>query len=178
VTKATVYYHFPNKETIYAAVAADIAESYNRIVRRVTTDSERHPLHKLGELVCRFVHSVLDPRTKRIHYDQHIQLSDATKHILRASQHFYADAIGDLLREVQGIGLARPGDPKLMALAVFEGAGRMAIWYDPDGRVAPDAAHGTLCEMFLNGLLVERGIAALGDDIHAETARRAALEPA
>jgi AcrR family transcriptional regulator len=161
VTKATVYYHFADKESLYAAVAANAADEHTNMINLLTTDNAKSPAQKLADLICWFIDSVLDRRTKRIHYDQRIQFSDETKRILRNAQHCYADAISDEIREAQKAGHVYPGDAKLMALAVFEGAGRIAIWYDPDGRVASEQAHAALCGMFLRGLLTSSGIASV-----------------
>ncbi|OAI42045.1 hypothetical protein AYO38_11785 [bacterium SCGC AG-212-C10] len=158
VTRATIYYHFASKESIYTSIVVAYATDWRQRVESTLAGSSTCPAKKLAALMHDLVAATLDPRTKRLHYDQYIRISESSREIIRSAQHAFSTALATVITEAQHEGQAHPGDARFLGLAVFEAIGRVPVWYNFDGRVGVAEAAQTLSTFFLRGFLTSEGM--------------------
>jgi AcrR family transcriptional regulator len=155
VTKPTVYYHFPSKEALYSHICTQHSRRTSQYLETLRSCAWP-PAEALIDLVWNLVAGCVHTETFRLLFDNHARVSAAAAvQVIRQSQHEYVDEFARVIEAAQATGDAYPGDPRLMALAIFEAVGRISRWYDPSGRIAPEEAGPMMVRMFLRTLLPE-----------------------
>jgi AcrR family transcriptional regulator len=166
VSKATVYYQFPNKETLYTWICVNHATRAMKYVEQVES-STLTAAEKVVELVWDLVASTMHEATVRLLYDSHAHISANSREVIRASQHRYVDALERAIIGAQQAGDAFPDDAKLIALAIFESIGRTRHWFDPRGRLPAKEAGPAIVRMFLRSVLEPSALHVFEDRVRA-----------
>ena len=156
ITKAALYYYFPNKEALYERV---VLESMQALVEQVSVAvaAADSPTARIRA----FMQSSAD--VFDLARDRWIAGSRAFREGVRGGQHVAAIAVRDqyegLLRQciAQAIasGEVRAIDPAIAGRFLLSGLNQMANWHRPDGRLGVTDVMQQFLDMALHGLLVE-----------------------
>ncbi|MEP6719960.1 MAG: TetR/AcrR family transcriptional regulator [Variovorax sp.] len=157
ITKAALYYYFPNKEALYERV---VLESMQALVDDVSAAvaAADSPTGRIRAFM-RSSAVVFD-----LARDRWIAGSRAFREGSRGGQHLAAITLRDryesLLRQciVEGIasGEVRAIDPAIAGRFLLSGLNQMANWHRPDGRLGVAEVMQQFLDMALHGLLEER----------------------
>jgi AcrR family transcriptional regulator len=152
MTKATLYYHFSSKETIYAAVLTRyLAEAKERLeeVRR-----EGGGIPKVFEGVIEaLLDDTLSPSKRYVQYQEIIRIEPDIRAIVRRAQRDYETTLARIVEDAQDAGLIIEGDPHLIAMLIIGTIGRTAKWYRPEGRIGIIEFRATVSQLLIYGLL-------------------------
>ena len=161
LTKATLYYHFSSKETIYAAVVtrylAEAKQQLDEIVHAGGTTEEI-----LERIIAAMLDDTLSPSKRYIHYQERVRVEPEIRQVIRAAQREYEVRLAQVIQKAQEEGEVMEGDPRVLAMLLIGTVGRTAWWYRPDGRVGVDEFRDTLTRFMLDGVLRRKGPAANG----------------
>ncbi|VTU46358.1 HTH-type transcriptional repressor KstR2 (plasmid) [Variovorax sp. SRS16] len=156
ITKAALYYYFPNKEALYERVVVDSMQAlFDDVCGAVAlVDS---PTARIRAFMLASAH-VLDHAR-----DRWIAGSRAFHEGGRGGQHLAAIALRDryesLLRccIAEGVesGELRAVDPALAGRFLLSGLNQMSHWHRPDGRLSAAQVMAQFLDMALQGLCVE-----------------------
>ena len=151
VTKATIYYHFDAKESIYAAVVLRYLQrafdSLNAAVDRYASSGEA-----LEAVIDDQIEDTLSPSMRYVHYQEKLRLGDSTHKAVRAAQRQYEYRLAEIIADAQQAGQVMAGDPHILAMVVIGTIGRTARWYRSTGRTAESEFRRMLREFVLHGL--------------------------
>ncbi len=160
ITKAALYYYFPNKDALYERI---VIESMDALLAEVTAAVARTPTPT--SQVRAFLHASADSLEHR--RDQWLAGSNAFWQAGATGRRGLAleqrDAYEGLLRECITRGIAsgelRAVDPAMAGRLLLSGLNQMARWHRPGGRLAPREVIDQYLDMVLLGL-VNRAAAA------------------
>ncbi|MDR6536313.1 TetR/AcrR family transcriptional regulator [Variovorax soli] len=165
ITKAALYYYFPNKEALYERV---VLESMQSLVDDVSAAvaAESSPTARIRA----FMQSSAD--VFDLARDRWIAGSRAFREGGRRGQHLAAIALRDryesLLRQCIAEGIAsgevRAIDPAIAGRFLLSGLNQMTNWHRPDGRLGVTEVMQQFLDMALYGLLVEARPAQAADN--------------
>jgi AcrR family transcriptional regulator len=120
VTKPTLYYHFPHKETLYTEMVVDIL---SRIGQGVARAIDTHPTaaDRLYALAYQgFVYAPRNGKMDTMMRDMEIHLAPADQERIDAAFNRYLmDPLRRIMREGVTAGELRPEDPELLARVWF-----------------------------------------------------------
>lgn len=132
IARATVYYHFTSKESLYEAVLlAASANGVTRVEEAVAAGGSNR------EVLLRFlrgnIEETLDTASRYIHQNERVRTDPETRKRIRASQRAYVEAVAQIIDTGQRAGEFLPGQPMALALIVIGAAGSLTRWYRRDG---------------------------------------------
>ena len=167
MSKGTIVHHFGTKDRMLA----EVQERYMR-----TRLAEAHELlarlpgaeQRIAALVHAGVrYSADEPATTVAFQREVVRLVDQPgMESARALRDSYRDLVVGVLRDGEADGTFVPGDARLRSLQMFGSLHWMWTWFDPAGRLAPEAVAAEFALTLLRGLGVD------------EAAARAAADPA
>lgn len=156
ITKAALYYYFPNKEALYERV---VLESMQSLVDDVSAavDAEDSPTARIRAFMQSSA-AVFD-----LGRDRWIAGSRAFREGGRGGQHLAAIALRDryenLLRQCVAEGIAsgelRAIDPAIAGRFLLSGLNQMTHWHRPEGNLGVAEVMHQFLDMALLGLLVQ-----------------------
>jgi len=156
ITKAALYYYFPNKEALYERT---VLESMQSLVDDVSAAvaAQESPTARIRAFMQSSA-GVLD-----LARDRWIAGSRAFREGGRGGQHLAAIALRDryesLLRQCISDGIAsgevRAIDPAIAGRFLLSGLNQMTNWHRPDGRLGVTEVMRQFLDMALHGLLAE-----------------------
>jgi AcrR family transcriptional regulator len=157
VTKATIYYHFDAKESIYAAVVLrylqSAFESLNTAVAESSTAGEA-----LLRIVDDQIDDTLDPARRYVSYQEKLRLADDVHRAVREAQRQYEVRLAEIVTAAQEEGIVGQGEPRLLAMLMIGTIGRTARWYRPNGAVPEPDFRAALKRFVLHGLSPDSSI--------------------
>ncbi|MEJ8822673.1 TetR/AcrR family transcriptional regulator [Variovorax humicola] len=177
VTKAALYYYFPNKEALYERVVLESMQSLVEDVSAAVAAADS-PTARIRA----FMQSSAD--VFDLARDRWIAGSRAFREGGRGGQHLAAIALRDryesLLRQCIAEGIAsgevRAIDPAIAGRFLLSGLNQMTNWHRPDGRLGVTEVMKQFLDMALHGLLSStEPPPALGAKSRAISRRRAAV---
>ncbi|MGJ7512562.1 TetR/AcrR family transcriptional regulator [Variovorax sp. GT1P44] len=156
ITKAALYYYFPNKEALYERVVLDSMQSLVDDVSAAVAAADS-PTARIRAFM-RSSAEVFD-----LARDRWIAGSRAFREGGRRGQHLAAVALRDryesLLRQCISEGIAsgevRAIDPAIAGCFLLSGLNQMTNWHRPDGRLGVAEVMRQFLDMALHGLLAE-----------------------
>lgn len=154
ITKAALYYYFPNKDALYERVVIDSMDS---LLAEVSAAVERAPTPTAK--VRAFLHASADvlhhTRDRWLAGSNAFWQAGATGRRGLALQQ--RDAYEHLLRECLAAGIAngelRPVDPAMAGRLLLSGLNQMARWYRPGGALSATEVIDQYLDIVLLGLL-------------------------
>lgn len=161
VTKAALYYYFPNKETLFERVMLDSLRShYDEVLTAVAR--ARTPIERIQAFMERAAYLQDSDR------DRWVAASNAFLETSRTTKHPDAVALRDkfegLLRQLIEEGIAtgdlRPMDPAMAGRLLLSALSQMPVWHKPGGRLTSVEAIREFLEMLFNGMRAPHQIAA------------------
>lgn len=154
VTKATVYYHFDSKETLYAGLLTRyLADSLDRVERLESLGGCARD--RLERLIDSQIDDTLAPSKRYIQYQEFVRTAPEVAESIRAAQQRYELACARIIADGQASGEFLSGDPKLIAMFLIGAIGRTARWYRPDGRVPEDEYRRTILSLLIHGVVIQ-----------------------
>jgi TetR/AcrR family transcriptional regulator, cholesterol catabolism regulator len=165
MSKGTIVHHFGTKDRMLA----EVQESYMRgslAQARAVLDRLGRPEQRLAAFVHLGIRYQADDPSTTVAFQREVaRLTDtpdmATARALRDE---YRDMVVAVLREGVDAGVFVPGDARLRSLQMFGSLHWMWTWFDPQGRLAPEAVAAEFCRTLLRGLGVpETAVAEAAD---------------
>jgi AcrR family transcriptional regulator len=167
VSKGTIVHHFGTKERMLA----EVQEGYMR-ARLAEARELFDRLPGAEQRIAALVHagvrySAREPATTVAFQREVVRLVDQPgMESARALRDEYRDLVVGVLHDGEADGTFVPGDARLRSLQMFGSLHWMWTWFDPAGRLAPEAVAAEFALTLLRGLGVD------------EAAARAAADPA
>jgi len=166
ITKAALYYYFPNKEALYERVVLESMQSLMDDVAAAVAAADS-PTARIRA----FMQSSAD--VFDLARDRWIAGSRAFREGGRGGQHLAAIALRDryesLLRQCIAEGIAsgevRAIDPAIAGRFLLSGLNQMTNWHRPDGRLGVTEVMRQFLDMALHGLLAEAHPGAAPDAV-------------
>ncbi len=158
ITKAALYYYFPNKDALYERV---VIESMDSLLAEVTAAVERAPTPTAK------VRAFLHASAAVLHHtrDRWLAGSNAFWQAGSTGRRGLAlrqrDAFEHLLRRCIEAGISsgelRPVDPAMAGRLLLSGLNQMARWYQPGGRLQAAEVMDQYLDIVMMGLLHRAG---------------------
>lgn len=131
--RSSIYYYFPNKDALLAALIQGVTVPVARIFREVEAEG-LSPAAAVREVVRRLVLWVADPRTHfRLMDRSEAELPAAVARTHREAKRRILSEMVALIEAAIRAGEARATDPRVAALSVIGMAMWTAWWFQPDG---------------------------------------------
>jgi TetR/AcrR family transcriptional regulator len=146
--KGNLYYYFKNKEAILFACHQ---YSLDRLMQ-LLDEADRSglaPDEKLRRLIVAFVHTILDELHGTALFLDLEALSAAHLRAVIVRRDQFDRGVRRIVEEGMSSGLFAPGDPKLLAFALFGAVNWIPRWYNPEGA----ASSQTIADLFANYLI-------------------------
>jgi TetR/AcrR family transcriptional regulator, cholesterol catabolism regulator len=153
VTKSVIYYYFRSKEEIFTEIRAtairDAIERLEAIIARA--DPPEATLRAAVADLAGHIFDDLDRFANVLHVGH--RLSEESHETIRALQRQYER----LVRSVVEAGIASGDfidhDPRLMTFTLLRAVLGIAVWYSPDGELAPETIVAQVTEQVIRGVL-------------------------
>jgi AcrR family transcriptional regulator len=149
--KGNLYYYFKNKEEILFACHQYSLDQLVAILDQV----ERSGLpadEKLRRLIVAFVHTILDELHGTALFLDLEALSPAHLRAVIARRDRFEHGVRMVLSEGMSTGTFAPGDPKLLAFAVFGAVNWIPRWYNPRGAATSQEIADRFADYLIGGL--------------------------
>jgi AcrR family transcriptional regulator len=152
ITKAGLYYHIREKEDLLFricdhSIAAVLEGGYGVL------EKEAAPRARLAGIVRMHVeYFVRHPHNLRVLTREMGALSPAPRARVAKLEHEYLDLIRGVIREGQAAGVFAPVDATVAAFTVLTVMNNLFDWYDPKGRISPEALVGQIEAILFDGI--------------------------
>ena len=149
--KGNLYYYFRNKEEILFACHQYSLNRLTGIIEEIQR-AAIGPDEKLRRLITAFVHTILDELYGTALFLDLEALSPAHLRIVISRRDQFERGVRRLIED--GIRSRRfaPGDPKLLAFALFGAVNWIPRWFKPEGPASSHDIAELFAEFFLRGL--------------------------
>jgi AcrR family transcriptional regulator len=154
--KGNLYYYFKNKEEILFACHQ---YSLDRLIQ-LLGDVEQSGLgsgEKLRRLVVAFVHTILDELHGTALFLELEALTPAHLKAVIVRRDTFDHGVRQVLAEGMAAGVFAPGNPKLLAFALFGAVNWIPRWYNPDGPASSQTIAELFADFFVAGLRGREG---------------------
>jgi AcrR family transcriptional regulator len=152
LSKPGIYYHVRDKDELLFRICDGGMRELLRVAREAVARAG-DPVERMRGLVRAHAHLCLtQPQTLAVLFGQIRYLSPARRRRVFAIERRYLDLVRGVVRAGQRAGMFRDVDPSVAAFSLFAMLNTLHAWYDPRGRVAPDALVTTLERLYLAGL--------------------------
>lgn len=154
VTKAALYYHFPNKESLFAKI---VLESLEALVNQVkeACDEFDTPEAKVRAFMITTAENYQHNREAWIAssnaFRTHGDSPSKTKAVALRDQ--YEKLLRGFIREGIESGHFREVDPAMAGRVLLSAVNSMSRWHNPKGKLAPPMVVDQFVDIVLHGLL-------------------------
>lgn len=157
ISKGTIVHHFSSKDRM-------LAESHEAYMRRRLAEAEiivtslETPAEQLAGLMHLFVLYQHEDRWATVAFQRETVRFRDNEVMKEASRlrEAYFELLTGVLQGGMDAGTFRPGDTRLIALAMIGSAHWSWTWYDPDGPNSPEEVAAEFIDLYLGGLLQDR----------------------
>src|SRR6478609_417515 len=153
--KGNLYYYFKNKEEILFACHQYSLDQLMRILHEVE-DSGLAAEEKLRRLVHAFVHTILDELHGTALFLDLEALSPAHLKAVIARRDAFDKGVRRVIEEGMAAGVFAPGNPKLLAFALFGAVNWIPRWYNPEGPASSQAIADLFADFVIAGFQARR----------------------
>ena len=157
MTKAGLYYHFPDKEDLLYRICEHSIAAVLEGAYRVLADQADPKARLSGILRFHLGYFFENPHFLTVLNREHKALSPEPRARIFAFEREYLDLIRDTIRDGSAAGVFRAIDPTVAAFTVLTTINNLYDWYDPEGRVAPEALVDQIETILLEGLACGAG---------------------
>ena len=164
ITKAGLYYHIREKEDLLfricdRSIAAVLEGGYAVLAKEVD------PRARLAGIVRMHLdYFVRHPHNLRVLTREMGALSPEPRGQIAKLEHEYLGLIRGVIREGQASGVFAAVDATVAAFTVLTVMNNLFDWYDPKGRIGPDALIGQIEAILFNGIAADTKTATEGGD--------------
>ena len=149
--KGNLYYYFKNKEEILYACHQYSLDQLNQLLDEVQhTDIGADT--KLRRLIVAFVHTILEELHGTALFLELDALSPAHLKAVIARRDEFDHGVRRLLDQGMASGAFTPGNPKLLAFALFGAVNWIPRWFNPHGSATSQEIAELFADFFVAGL--------------------------
>ena len=149
--KGNLYYYFRNKEDILFACHQYSLDRLLAILDEIER-SGAPPDQKLRQLIGAFVHTILDELHGTALFLDLEALSTAHLRAVIVRRDQFDRGVRRIVEEGMSSGAFAPGDPKLLAFALFGAVNWIPRWYNPDGPASSQTIADLFADYLISGL--------------------------
>ena len=149
--KGNLYYYFKNKEEILFACHQYSLDRLAQLLEEIDASGDG-PDVKLRRLIDAFVHTILDELHGTALFLDLEALTAAHLKAVIARRDAFDKGVRRVIQEGMHAGVFAPGDPKLLAFALFGAVNWIPRWYSPDGPSSSQAIADLFGDFFVSGL--------------------------
>jgi AcrR family transcriptional regulator len=149
--KGNLYYYFRNKEEILFACHQYSLDALMQLLDEVE-QSGLSADEKLRRLIGAFVHTILDELHGTALFLDLEALSPAHLKAVIVRRDTFDHGVRRVVEEGMAHGVFAPGDPKLLAFAVFGAVNWIPRWFSPDGPASSEQIADLFADFFIAGL--------------------------
>ena len=153
--KGNLYYYFKNKEEILFACHQYSLDQLAQLLEDVE-HSAIAPDVKLRRLIVAFVHTILDELHGTALFLELEALSPAHLKAVIARRDKFEHGVRRVLEQGMKSGAFAPGNPKLLAFALFGAVNWIPRWFNPEGTASSQNIADLFADFFVTGLRAER----------------------
>jgi AcrR family transcriptional regulator len=149
--KGNLYYYFKNKEEILYACHQYSLDQLNQLLDEVQ-HSDAGADEKLRRLIVAFVHTILEELHGTALFLNLDALSPAHLKAVIARRDAFDHGVRRLLEQGMAAGQFAPGNPKLLAFALFGAVNWIPRWFNPNGTASSQEIAELFADFFVAGL--------------------------
>jgi AcrR family transcriptional regulator len=149
--KGNLYYYFKNKEEILFACHQYSLDQLAELLDAVQR-SDIAAEDKLRRLIVAFVHTILDELHGTALFLELEALSPAHLKTVIARRDAFEHGVRKVLEEGMRSGAFAPGNPKLLAFALFGAVNWIPRWFNPEGSATSQNIADLFADFFIAGL--------------------------
>ena len=159
ISKAGLYYHIREKEDLLHRIC-EVSITAVLESARSALATETEPRAQLAALMRFHIGYFIDNRHNLTVLNREMgSLSPEPRARIASLEREYLELIRSIIRTGQEAGVFRQVDPTVAAFTVLTTMNNLYDWYDPKGKVGPDALVDQITTILLSGL----GVGAGGD---------------
>src|SRR3954462_13242367 len=151
--KGNLYYYFKNKEEILFACHQYSLDRLTQLLEEI--DGSGADV-KLRRLIDAFVHTILDELHGTALFLDLEALSPAHLKAVISRRDAFDQGVRRVIEEGMGAGVFAPGNPKLLAFALFGAGNWIPRWYNPDGPASSQVIADLFADLFVAGFQPHR----------------------
>jgi AcrR family transcriptional regulator len=148
--KGNLYYYFKNKEEILFACHQYSLDRLAQLFEEIDGSGATADV-KLRRLIDAFVHTILDELHGTALFLDLEALSPAHLKAVIARRDAFDQGVRRVIEEGMGAGVFAPGNPKLLAFALFGAVNWIPRWYNPEGPASSQAIADLFADFFVGG---------------------------
>jgi len=148
--KGNLYYYFKNKEEILFACHQYSLDRLTQLFGEIDASGATADV-KLRRLIDAFVHTILDELHGTALFLDLEALSPAHLKAVIARRDAFDKGVRGVIEEGMANGAFAPGDPKLLAFALFGAVNWIPRWYSPGGPASSQAIANLFADFFIAG---------------------------
>ena len=156
VTRTALYYYFPSKESMLAALTEEVTEKASRLADSVSRQDELPPDEALRQLILQHAGLILaHPLQFRVVERSESSLPDPDR---AAAERARRDLLDHFVRAIQrGVdgGQFRAVNAHVAAFSIIGMCNWCAWWFDPDGQVPADGVAASIAEFGLRAVAAD-----------------------
>ena len=149
--KGNLYYYFKNKESILFACHQYSLDELIRLLEEVE-QSGLPADEKLRRLIVAFVHTILDELHGTALFLELEALTPAHLKAVIVRRDTFDRGVRRVLEEGMATGMFGPGNPKLLAFALFGAVNWIPRWFSPEGPATSQNIGDLFADFFVAGL--------------------------
>ncbi len=148
--KGNLYYYFKNKEEILFACHQYSLDRLTQLLDEIEASGSPADT-RLRRLIDAFVHTILNELHGTALFLDLEALSPAHLKAVIARRDAFDRGVRRVIEEGMATGVFAPGDPKLLAFALFGAVNWIPRWYSPDGPASSQAIADLFADFFVAG---------------------------
>src|SRR5260221_9902765 len=148
--KGNLYYYFKNKEEILYACHQYSLDRLTQLLGEIDGSGAAADL-KLRRLIDAFVHTILDELHGTALFLDLEALSPAHLKAVIGRRDAFDHGVRRVIEQGMSNGDFAPGDPKLLAFALFGAVNWIPRWYSPDGPASSQTIANLFADFFVGG---------------------------
>jgi AcrR family transcriptional regulator len=149
--KGNLYYYFRNKEEILFACHQYSLDRLTKLFEDVQ-HTAASPDQKLRRLIVAFVHTILDELHGTALFLELEALTPAHLKTVIVRRDRFEHGVRQIVHEGMASGVFAPGDPKLLAFALFGAVNWIPRWFNPNGPSTSQEIADRFADYLISGL--------------------------
>ncbi len=149
--KGNLYYYFRNKEEILFACHQYSLDRLTQLLDEIDASGAAADV-RLRRLIDAFVHTILDELHGTALFLELEALSPAHLKAVIARRDAFERGVRQVIEDGMADGAFAPGDPKLLAFALFGAVNWIPRWYSPAGPASSQTIADRFADFLIGGL--------------------------
>ena len=150
ILSGSLYAHIETKEKLYLEIVHRAAVDFSNAVEPIVVNASQDPAAKLREMVQAHLTVIGDSRAwAQVYLDDNAALSGEARAQARGLCRQYERLWDQVLDDGLRLGVFRVSDESLARLFILSALNGVIRWYNPAGRLSPDAIGSAFAAMIL-----------------------------